>query len=50
MRLVIQRVKKAKLFVENKEKGEIKKGLVILLGIGRGDTEDKIDYIIKKIL
>lgn len=50
MRLVIQRVKKAKLFVEDKEKGEIGKGLVVLVGIGKGDTEDKIDYIIKKIL
>ncbi|HOK55756.1 MAG TPA: D-aminoacyl-tRNA deacylase [bacterium] len=50
MRLVIQRVSKAKLFVEEKEKGEIEKGLVILLGIGKGDTEDKIDYVIKKIL
>ena len=50
MRLVIQRVKKAKLFVEDKEKGETGKGIVVLLGIGKGDTEDKIDYIINKIL
>ncbi|MFN4226827.1 MAG: D-aminoacyl-tRNA deacylase [Candidatus Ratteibacteria bacterium] len=50
MRAVIQRVKKAKLFIEDKEKGEIGKGLVVFLGIGIGDDESKIDYIIKKIL
>ncbi|MCS7180146.1 MAG: D-aminoacyl-tRNA deacylase [bacterium] len=50
MKVVIQRVKKAKLFVEDIEKGEIGKGIVVLLGIGKGDTEDKIEYLIKKIL
>ncbi|MCM8784678.1 MAG: D-aminoacyl-tRNA deacylase [Candidatus Omnitrophica bacterium] len=50
MRVVIQRVKKAKLFIEDKEKGKIGKGLVVFLGIGVGDDESKIDYIIKKIL
>src|SRR5579863_6242694 len=38
MRAVIQRVSRAKVSVEGRVTGEIGAGLMILLGIGRGDT------------
>ncbi|MBI5286476.1 MAG: D-aminoacyl-tRNA deacylase [Deltaproteobacteria bacterium] len=39
MRAVVQRVKESKVVVEGKTIGEIGKGLVVLLGVERGDTE-----------
>ena len=39
MRLLIQRVSRAKVTVEGKAAGEIGKGLLIFLGIGEGDSE-----------
>ncbi len=50
MRAIVQRVKKARLYIEDALKGEIGKGIVVFLGIGRGDTEEKIDYFIRKIV
>lgn len=44
MRLVIQRVNKASVSVEGKIVGEISKGLIVLIGIKKGDSEkDAID-------
>ncbi|MCM8818425.1 MAG: D-aminoacyl-tRNA deacylase [Candidatus Omnitrophica bacterium] len=31
-------------------KGEIGKGIVLLVGFGKGDVEDKLDYFEKKII
>src|SRR5438045_8400188 len=39
MRLLIQRVTRAKVTVEGKSVGEIGNGLLIFLGVGEGDTE-----------
>jgi len=50
MKAIIQRVKEAKLYVESVYKGSIKKGIVVFVGIGRGDNEEKIEYISRKIL
>jgi len=51
MRLVIQRVVKAK--VKHKEKniitGQIDEGLLVLLGIKKGDTEKEADYLAEKL-
>lgn len=38
MRAVLQRVSRAKVTVEGRVTGEIGPGLMILLGVGRGDT------------
>jgi len=49
MRAVIQRVTSASVTVENQIVGEIRKGLVVLLGIARDDTKEDADYLVHKI-
>ncbi len=49
MRVVIQRVNKASVEVENQIIGEIKKGLLILVGIENADGQEDIDWLCKKI-
>ena len=47
---VIQRVSEASVKIEGKTKGEIKQGLLILLGIAHEDTREDIDWLSKKIV
>ncbi|MEA1898497.1 MAG: D-aminoacyl-tRNA deacylase [Bacteroidota bacterium] len=49
MRVVIQRVQKATLSIENKTWSEIDSGLLILLGIEENDTTEDVDWLCKKI-
>lgn len=49
MRAVIQRVQRSKVTVEDKTVAEIGPGLLILLGIGPGDDEEKARAMAKKI-
>ena len=49
MRAVIQRVTSASVTVENHIVGEIRKGLVVLLGVARDDTKEDADYLVHKI-
>lgn len=49
MRALIQRVSEAKVEVGTSVVGSIKKGLLVLLGVEKGDTERDADYIAKKI-
>jgi D-aminoacyl-tRNA deacylase len=49
MRAVIQRVTSASVRVENHIVGEIRKGLVVLLGIAHDDTKEDADYLVHKI-
>lgn len=49
MRAVIQRVTKGKVCVEKSVKASISDGLVILLGVEKGDTNEEADYLAKKI-
>ncbi len=49
MRLVIQRVKKAKVTFCDKE-NKINEGLVVLLGIHKDDTVDDIKYLVNKLV
>ncbi len=46
---VIQRVNHSWVEVDNKIVGKINKGLNILLGVEKGDTEEDIEKLIKKI-
>lgn len=50
MRAVVQRVKSSKVSVKGKILGKIDRGLNILLGVGRGDDEQAVDYLEEKIL
>jgi D-tyrosyl-tRNA(Tyr) deacylase len=49
MRALIQRAKSGKVIVDNRIVAEIAQGLVILLGIGQGDDEEKARYLAEKI-
>lgn len=50
MRLVIQRVTSANVRVEGEVIGEIKKGYLVLFGVGRKDTEEMADFYMEKML
>ena len=49
MKLVIQRVKEAKVEVEGKIVGKIEKGFLVLLGVSEEDTKENADYLVKKL-
>jgi D-aminoacyl-tRNA deacylase len=49
MRALLQRVKSGKVTVDDQIMAEIEHGLVILVGIGRGDTEEQAGYLAEKI-
>jgi D-tyrosyl-tRNA(Tyr) deacylase len=49
MRAVIQRVSCASVTVEDQRVAEIGLGLLVLLGIGAGDDEEKARYMARKI-
>lgn len=48
MRAVIQRVAYASVKVDGKTVGKVGKGLMVLLGVARGDTEQCADYLAGK--
>ena len=49
MRAVVQRVTRAKVTVENEIVGEINRGLAVLLGVARDDSETDAKYLASKI-
>lgn len=49
MKLLVQRVKNAKVTVENEVVGEIDKGFLVLCGITHSDTKETADYLVKKL-
>ena len=48
MRVVIQRVSSASVTIDGVVKAAIGPGLLVLLGIGHGDEEADMDYLVKK--
>ena len=50
MRALIQRVSRARVRVAGAIPGEIGSGLLILLGVGQGDTSKEADYLLDKIV
>lgn len=49
MKFVIQRVTHASVTVEGETIGDIRKGFLVLIGIGRKDTRTEADYLIRKM-
>jgi len=50
MRAVVQRVKESKVMVKGKTVGQIKRGVLILLGVGKDDTSEDCEYLSNKIV
>jgi D-tyrosyl-tRNA(Tyr) deacylase len=49
VRAVVQRVNWAKVEVEGNVVGEIKKGLLIFLGVGKEDAQKDLEWMVNKI-
>ncbi len=49
MRVLIQRVTKARVYTEGRERASIGKGMLLFVGIGKGDGPEDIEYLSKKI-
>ena len=50
MRAILQRVTEANVKVDGEIIGQIGNGLMILVGFGKEDTEEKLDWMVNKIL
>ncbi len=50
MRAVVQRVTRCRVLVDGAVAGEIGPGLLVLLGVGKGDSDTAADYMVEKIL
>jgi D-aminoacyl-tRNA deacylase len=49
VRAVVQRVSRAKVTVNGEVTGQVALGLLVLLGVGQGDTTADADYLAEKI-
>jgi D-tyrosyl-tRNA(Tyr) deacylase len=49
MKIVLQRVKEARVEVDGRVVGAIGPGLLLLLGIAKGDEEEDADYLLNKV-
>jgi len=50
MRAVVQRVSRARVVVEGRVTGEVDAGLVVLVGVGRGDSAESAAYLAEKVV
>jgi len=48
MRALLQRVSRAQVMVDGQTAGAIGRGFLVLLGVGKGDTEPDADYLADK--
>ncbi|PHV58070.1 D-tyrosyl-tRNA(Tyr) deacylase [Streptococcus macedonicus] len=49
MKVVIQRVKKAQVVIDEELVGDIKQGLLLLVGVDPDDEQEDLDYAVRKI-
>ena len=49
MRAIVQRVSRAEVRVAGSVVGRIGRGFVVLIGVGRGDTEADADFLVDRI-
>ena len=50
MKVVIQRVSEASVTIDEKIVGQIGQGLMLLVGVGPEDTQEDLDYAVRKII
>lgn len=50
MKFIVQRVKSAKVEVEDKVVGKIDNGFLVLIGVTHTDNKEVADYLIKKLV
>ena len=50
MKLLIQKVKQASVSVGNKVVGNVDAGMLIYLGVVKGDAKEDVDYLVDKII
>jgi D-tyrosyl-tRNA(Tyr) deacylase len=50
MRVVLQRVRRARVTVDGEVVGAIDRGLLLLVGVGRGDAVDEAERLAEKIV
>lgn len=50
MRLLIQRVSEASVTIDGRCHSQIKKGLLVLVGIEEADTQEDIDWLVGKLI
>ena len=49
MRVIVQRVSRAEVRVEDRTTGKIGRGFVILLGAGRGDRAADVEFLVDRV-
>jgi D-tyrosyl-tRNA(Tyr) deacylase len=49
MRAVVQRVKSAQVYVDGRLSGKIGNGLLVFVGVGKGDDENDVSYLVSKL-
>jgi D-tyrosyl-tRNA(Tyr) deacylase len=49
MKALIQRVSEARVEVEGKDVASIGRGMLVLLGVEKGDTDGDLDFLVKKV-
>jgi D-tyrosyl-tRNA(Tyr) deacylase len=49
MRAVVQRVTSARVLVDQEVTGAIDRGLLVFVGVEKGDTESDVDYVVSKV-
>ena len=50
MRAIVQRVSRAEVTVDKRTTGKIGRGFVILIGVGRGDSEKDAEFIADRVM
>ena len=50
MRVLIQRVSKARVTIENEKTSQIDEGLLVFLGIEYADDQNDVDWLVKKVI
>ena len=50
MKIVLQRVRRASVIVDNEVVGKIDKGYLVLLGVGQDDTKEDTLRLVKKMV